>query len=104
MTTEKFERTLARQLPDAEKGPKRTSYIPHGGPLPKPMRQSATSSLVSFALPILTSHELALSGNRDSTLLKALCAGIVFDTETTASSPDRRPDVEIGCVELFNKV
>jgi DNA polymerase-3 subunit epsilon len=89
MTFDKFCRILKLQIPDEEKRARADFVIPTGAILRRPVRRFGRSSLASPAGPI---HSPAMRE-------------IVFDTETTGLNPltgDRM--VEIGCVELFNRI
>ena len=90
MTPEKLASILARQTPDEEKRRRADFVIDTGGDL------STTEAQVGDILACL-----GLGGPRDNVRVRE----IVFDTETTGLNPaggDRM--VEIGCVEIFNRV
>ena len=90
MTPEKFLRILAQQLPDAEKRARADFVIPTDCSLDE------TRASVRRILACL---------GRRRRFIACAMREIVFDTETTGLSPpsgDRM--VEIGCVELVNRV
>ena len=96
MTEQKFAAILAKQMPDA-----RSARAPISSWIRRRDSTRRGRRCVKFSRAVSKMAEAALSCQQ----LRRIMREIVLDTETTGLDPDQGHRlVEVGCVELFNRI